>query len=222
MNEFKTDANHPKEKLINTAAALVHKQGWTATGINQILSDAGIPKGSFYYYFKSKEALGVAVLQLHYANLKDLLTRTLSNSEVTPDVAVYEYLREITRYHQQTEGKLGDPIASLADEIANQSPALLAEANKAFAMTEEVWTNLIRRGQREGAISPALDPVEAAQTAMMLVSGSLFHMKCSAKVNPIELAYASIYQTLFGGMSAGVGTERRNLTDFPKLQILAS
>ncbi|WP_234859096.1 TetR/AcrR family transcriptional regulator [Aquimarina aquimarini] len=51
-----------REKLIQTASTLFHKQGYNSTGINQIIEEAGIAKGSFYYNFKSKEDLCIAYL----------------------------------------------------------------------------------------------------------------------------------------------------------------
>ena len=54
-----------KEKLIETGAALVHKQGYTNTGIQEILKTAGVPKGSFYFHFKNKEEFGVELVKYY-------------------------------------------------------------------------------------------------------------------------------------------------------------
>src|SRR5690349_6382471 len=113
-----TTATHPRERLIHTAARLVHRQGWTITGINQILNEAGIPKGSFYYYFRSKEALGVAVLQLHHANLKKLLESTLTNTQHTPEVALSEFIRELRDGALADVFRFGCPAGNLASETA--------------------------------------------------------------------------------------------------------
>ncbi|MCF2442737.1 TetR/AcrR family transcriptional regulator [Dyadobacter sp. CY345] len=52
----------PKERILETALHLFHKQGYRATGINQIISDAGVAKASLYFHYKSKEELGIEYL----------------------------------------------------------------------------------------------------------------------------------------------------------------
>lgn len=212
-------ATHPRERLIKTAATLVHQQGWTATGINQILSDAGIPKGSFYYYFRSKEALGIAVIQLHYANTKQLLDRTLCNAGLSPDTAVYELLKELSTRDQDSVYVNGCPLSSIASEVANQSQLLLAEANRTLALYENAWAQLISRGQKEGSISPTLDPIEHGKIASHILQGGLVGVRRLQNVEPLELAFASIYHSLFG---KNFSQQQAKITEFPKLQALAS
>lgn len=212
-------AAHPRDRLINTAATLVHQQGWTATGINQILSEAGIPKGSFYYYFRSKEALGVAVIQLHYANIKMLLDRTLGNQGLSPDTAIYELLKELTSKNFEMPYKYGCPATALASEVATQSPALLAEANRCISLYETAWAQLISRGQKEGLISPTIDPVEFAKIATTAMQGGFLGVRRTSTPESLELAFASVYQTLFG--KSIVGLHARG-ADVSKLHALAS
>lgn len=214
-----SSSTHPRERLINTAATLVHQQGWTATGINQILSEAGIPKGSFYYYFRSKEALGVAVIQLHYANIKMLLDRTLANQGLSPDTAIYELLKELTSKDLEMPYKYGCPVTALASEVATQSPALLAEANRCVGLYETAWAQLISRGQKEGLISPTIDPVEFAKTATTTLQGGFLGVRRTSTTEPLELAFASIYQTLFGKSIVGLQSRSPEVT---KVHALAS
>ena len=48
----------PKAALVDGATRLILEQGYHQTGIQDVLQAAGVPKGSFYYYFPSKEAFG--------------------------------------------------------------------------------------------------------------------------------------------------------------------
>lgn len=211
-------STHPRDRLINTAATLVHKQGWTATGINQILSEAGIPKGSFYYYFRSKEALGVAVVQNHHTQLKSLFERTLENSGLSPDAAIYELMKTFSTDTDETLFKFGCPIGTLVSEIATQSPALLSEANRYLALHETAWQNLISRGQKEGLISPTLDPTETSKIATMALQGAFHAVRRLNSVQPLELVFNWIHHILFANNTA----KSSQAADYPKLQILAS
>ncbi len=55
-----------RDKILEHAALIIHKKGFNNTGIQEILESAGVPKGSFYFYFRSKEDLGLALID-HYA-----------------------------------------------------------------------------------------------------------------------------------------------------------
>ena len=57
----------PKERILEKTFALFHKQGYNATGINQIIEEAQVAKASFYYHFKSKEDLCVAFLEQRHS-----------------------------------------------------------------------------------------------------------------------------------------------------------
>lgn len=72
----------PKERILDTVSVLFHKQGYNATGINQIIEEAKVAKASFYQHFKSKEDLCVAFLnQRHDFWFNELEKFTLSEKD---------------------------------------------------------------------------------------------------------------------------------------------
>ena len=54
-----------RQRLIECAAELFWKNGYSATGISEILKQTDLPKGSFYFYFKSKDDLATAVTEYY-------------------------------------------------------------------------------------------------------------------------------------------------------------
>ena len=70
-----------REEIIRKGAELIHAQGFNATGLQQILQTAGIPKGSFYFYFKSKEAFGLEIINYFNAIISTIFTRYLSDKK---------------------------------------------------------------------------------------------------------------------------------------------
>lgn len=56
-----------REKIITAAQSLIELRGYSALGVAEICKSAGVPKGSFYYFFESKEALALTVLDEHWA-----------------------------------------------------------------------------------------------------------------------------------------------------------
>lgn len=70
-----------REEIIRKGAELIHAQGFNATGLQQILQVAGIPQGSFYFYFKSKEDFGLEVIDYFDAMISGILTHYLSDKK---------------------------------------------------------------------------------------------------------------------------------------------
>ena len=70
----KTDT---KRKILEHGARLVHMKGFNHTGIQEILEVAGVPKGSFYFYFKSKEEFGLELVDYHLARFDQWVTSSL-------------------------------------------------------------------------------------------------------------------------------------------------
>ncbi|WP_163144219.1 TetR/AcrR family transcriptional regulator, partial [Arhodomonas sp. KWT] len=73
-----------REALIRSGTAVLTEQGFTATGIDGILRRVGVPKGSFYHYFDSKEAFGRAVLADYAAYFAGKLDRWLLDGSTPP------------------------------------------------------------------------------------------------------------------------------------------
>ena len=73
-----------REEIIRKGAELIHAQGFNATGLQQILQAAGIPKGSFYFYFKSKEDFGLEIINYFNAIISAIFTRYLSDKKTLP------------------------------------------------------------------------------------------------------------------------------------------
>ena len=73
-----------RERLVRTGVAILTEKGFSAVGIEEILASAGVPKGSFYYYFGSKEEFGgtlIAVVTWFWMNL---LARSTGPTLATP------------------------------------------------------------------------------------------------------------------------------------------
>jgi len=62
-----------KNKLLQIGAKYIHLKGFNNAGLQEILKEANVPKGSFYFYFKSKEEFGLAIIDVLYLFLQNHL-----------------------------------------------------------------------------------------------------------------------------------------------------
>lgn len=88
-----------KSHIIETASFLFYKNGYNATGINQIISEAGIAKATLYNHFKSKEDICLAYLQYKNANfLNDITTFTSAKPQGKDQIlALFDFLKHFFR-----------------------------------------------------------------------------------------------------------------------------
>ena len=78
---MKTDT---RQKILETGARIVHRKGFNHTGIQEILEAAGVPKGSFYNYFKNKEDFGLHVIDYYVVHFEGLAQQMLDDTSLAP------------------------------------------------------------------------------------------------------------------------------------------
>jgi len=78
------NANKTQQLLLKTGARLVHTKGFNNTGIQEILQCAGVPRGSFYFYFKSKEEFGLALIEYYADMMCSMLRNYLTDASCSP------------------------------------------------------------------------------------------------------------------------------------------
>lgn len=182
----------PKSKLVETAADLIYRQGWNATGINQILGDAKVPKGSFYYYFQSKEDLGVAIVRHHSQELAECYRRTLLHESLNGRDAIISFLRERIEQQRNDEWRFGCPVGSFANEVAATAEKIAIACREVFVELLSALEVTIRRGQADGSISN----IDRASDLAMLISCQMQGANLLAKTilnpEPLELAVRHI------------------------------
>ena len=84
-----------RDELIEIASRLFYQQGYQATGIKQIIDEAGIAKGTFYSHFKSKEELGLAWLRARHEAWNSWRDQFLADAGVSPRdrlLAMFDFL----------------------------------------------------------------------------------------------------------------------------------
>jgi TetR/AcrR family transcriptional repressor of nem operon len=187
----------PKSKLIETAADLVYRQGWNATGINQILGEAKVPKGSFYYYFHSKEELGVAIVKFHAERQAEVFRQTFLNEEMNGRESIEKYFTtELDLF--KTDGlKFGCPVGTFSNEVADTIEKIAAACRECFQAFQKAIEQAITRGQKDGSVAASKPANELSMQIQALWQGSLLSMKTMKSELPLQVGYQLIRAILF-------------------------
>ncbi len=168
-----------REHILDTAQRIVGAKGFCAVGLNEILAAANIPKGSFYYYFESKDAFGKALLDNYF--VKDLaqVNSFLSAPSRNARERLVAYWR-FFRANQEGEDLEGKCLAvKLAAEVSDLSEEMRLALKIGTSATILQLARVLKDGRRDGSILFSGTPQAAAQTLYQLWMGASVMWKIS-------------------------------------------
>lgn len=172
--------------IIHTGADLIGHKGFGATGINAVLTAAGVPKGSFYHYFSSKNDFGLAVIDTfaeEYDAKLDRILNDTSRSCVDRLRAYFDTGFETMTSCEYTRGCL---IGNLGQELAGQNEAFRQRLDSVFASWERRFEHCIRAAQQAGDISADIDAADAASFILSGWEGAILRSKVLKSTEPME------------------------------------
>ncbi|MDD3219894.1 MAG: TetR/AcrR family transcriptional regulator [Lachnospiraceae bacterium] len=138
-----TKGETSKTKIIEAAGELFWRDGYTKTGISAILKATGLPKGSFYFYFKSKTEVAEAVLQ-YYSNIIIDFLRAKAEGAITWDVFCESFIRGFKE-------ELGDrpyygcPLAVIGMEISFQEENLVKKYRTELEKIRDIFAKVLQK-----------------------------------------------------------------------------
>ena len=119
--------NNKREKLLEAANTLIYLQGFNQTSLGDIARESGVPLGNVYYYFKTKDALGAAVID---ERLADFRARCAAwNRLDDPRDRLYAFL-EMPLQFRESLARRGCPVGSLCQELHKDDHPLADQADK--------------------------------------------------------------------------------------------
>jgi TetR/AcrR family transcriptional regulator, transcriptional repressor for nem operon len=173
-----------REKILKAAAGLFHEFGYNGTSVQDIVSKANVPKGSFYNYFKSKEALAIAASDDLYPYALALLE--LENTS-SPLGRLRKYfrltLKEMQRYHYLR----GCLVGNFASEITNATPALKTRITQHLDEATRRVAVVVSQAQDAGEMDPELPTMDLSRFILNSLYGAIFRSKTDRTERPMKL-----------------------------------
>ena len=168
-----------REKILTAAQSLIELRGYSALGVAEICKAAGVPKGSFYYFFESKEALALAVLDEHWAAERRAWDGIL-RGKAEPLQRLRE-LFEATRAEQlagqQSCGTVaGCMFGNLTLELSNQTEPIRERLQEIFDEQVELVEQVIAVAVEREDVA-VIDPHEAARSVVAQLEGQVLFAK---------------------------------------------
>jgi len=177
-----------REQLLSAGLETLHRRGYNATSVQDITEAAGVPKGSFYNHFESKEALGAeAVVKYRETSEAWNATRVLGDMKAAPLTRLRKYFESLAERALKTESWSGCLLGNFACELSNQSPLIREQVAVAFAEWSDEIALVIGEAQRAGALSKDLPPKALAEFLINSWEGALLRAQVDKDRGPLQL-----------------------------------
>ena len=119
-----------QQTIVDAANRLFYQRGFNRTSFSDIADEAGVPRGNFYYYFKSKEEILAAVIQSRMDSIESMLDEWQRQIELPRD-RLKRYVQILVNDEQDVL-RYGCPMGSLNMELAKTQLALQSSARRMF------------------------------------------------------------------------------------------
>lgn len=174
-----------RDQLITASLATLHRKGFNATSVQDITDAAGVPKGSFYNHFASKEALGVEVVRLYSEGAAQL-----DASVDDPALPALERVRRSfaakVEANVRAEFSCGCLLGNFSTELSAQSEAIRQEVSASYAGWAAWLQTLLTQAQQEGTLAADDDAAELAQALIDAWQGAVLRSKAEQSRAPLD------------------------------------
>lgn len=161
-------------------------QGYNATGIEAVLKLAGVPKGSFYHYFGSKEEFGLAVIEEFSGRFLARLDVFLSDGTTTPLNRLRIFLERGLQRLSEHECSVGCLVGDLGQEVAARSERLRSRLDQILLSWRERFATCLREAQQAGELPHSLDPHTIAGFILSGWEGAVLSAKVRRSPQPVR------------------------------------
>ena len=175
-----------REEIIRKGAELIHAQGFKSTGLQQILQAANIPKGSFYFYFKSKEDFGLEIIDYFNAIIGSIFTKYLSDKTMPPLQRMEKLFGCFENIFQKSGYTLGCPIGNLSLELADTNERLRQHLQDVIEKLIAKIQSCLEEAQSDGSLSVDLNAADTAHFIFHGFEGAVLHMKVVKSIQPFQ------------------------------------
>jgi len=185
-----------RDKILATGQRIMGGKGFSAVGLNEILTAAGVPKGSFYHYFGSKEAFGEALLEDYFEDYLADMDRTLRQAGGPMSRRLENYFQawQDNQSFQDCQGKC--LAVKLGAEVADLSEAMRASLKRGTSGIIAQLAVAIEAGLGDGSLAVDEAPEDVAQSLYQLWLGASVMVKIVRNTEPFDKAMKTTRQIL--------------------------
>ena len=149
---------HPtKQRLLDVGMAMLLKHGYSDLGVQTLLVEVGVPKGSFYHHFADKEDFALQVIDRYMAGAHMALDAALGDQELPPLARVRRFF-ELIQQSYRDQGYMGCLLGGLGQELSGVSEVFRRKIEQCFAALASRLGACLAEARERGDVRADMDP----------------------------------------------------------------
>lgn len=175
-----------RSQLLEKGGDLVSSRGFNATGVQEITAAAGVPKGSFYNYFDSKEAFAVELLSEYWDAVVDRYGPILKSNRLAPLARIKRYFSGLADFHEERHYAFGCLIGNMALEVTTSSEEVRAKLASIYREWSVSLSDCLREAQARKEFPLGRDVNQVAAALIDAFEGAVMRAKVQRGRAPFD------------------------------------
>lgn len=184
--------------LISAGLREMLRGGYDSVGIAGVLSSTGVPKGSFYHYFDSKEAFGCAIIEAYRDKWRSARRSTFERADLSPLERLHAHFTDLEKDVGAQDELGGCLLGNLSQLMASRSDRLRNAVEAGFLEWQQDLVDVLRSARSAGELPPSSDPETLAALVIEAYEGAIVRAKAQASLTPLARFRRTSLERLLG------------------------
>lgn len=184
--------SNTKDHIIEVASGLINLRGFNNTSVDAVLQASGAKKGSFYYYFKSKEDLGYAIIESHLRRFSDHVLGKAFSGKEDALMELEDFLDIILELHRQRNCSGGCLMGNMAMEMSDIHEGFRRKFQEVFEDWRIRVAGVLQKAKISGQFNDHMDSTRLAQFVVAGVEGGILLSKVKKDIKVLENCFKEL------------------------------
>ena len=185
-----------RERLLQAGVSVFSTSGFNGSSVQDITDVAGVPKGSFYNHFDSKEALGAAAIEHFWTHKACGKLSVLEGSATSPLLRLRTYFEAVAIELEANGYSCGCLIGNMAAELSDHSAVISGQLSDVYARWSRRVAECIAEAQQAGEMETTTDPLVLATFALNAWEGALLRARVDKSRRPLQQFVDTLFTQL--------------------------
>jgi len=185
-----------RQRLLAVGEQLMLERGYHSTGLSDIVNSAGVPKGSFYHFFASKEAFAMAVLDQHFQDYDQATAELLTRPDLPPLIRIQHFFLAARDKMQQQNCEGGCLVGNLAQEMSDQDESFRLRLEQIMRSWQTHIARCLQEARDQGQLPDSTEPTEMARFLLNSWEGALMRSKVTKSIESLDNFMSIIFSTV--------------------------
>ncbi len=196
-----------RDHILGEASRLIQLRGFSATSVGEILSAAGVHKGSLYFHFRDKGEIGREVIRKAADRFMAFVDGSLTGA--TPRIALENFLAAALNHHRNAGFVGGCLFGNTALESSDSAPEMAALVDEVFVAWTDRISRVIADGQQAGDFRDDIAAHDLAQQVVATLEGGIMLSRLRKKAAPLEACIETLKVFLQPAIATGSGHKQQ-------------